>query len=57
LPCDIGAAGYLGSILERIDRPIVLRPLLRRAVVTKAANDGVTARGYIEQFLPRVLDD
>jgi len=26
-------------------------------VVTKAANDGVTARGYIEQFLPRVLDD
>jgi hypothetical protein len=36
---------------------IVLRPLLRRAVVTKAANDGVTARGYIEQFLPRVLDD
>jgi len=26
-------------------------------VVTKAANDGVTARGDIEQFLPRVLDD
>jgi hypothetical protein len=40
-----------------IDRPIILRPLLRRAVVTQAANDGVTARGYIEQLLRRVLDD
>jgi len=26
-------------------------------VVTKAANDGVTARGDIEQLLARVLDD
>jgi hypothetical protein len=57
LPCDIGAAGYLGSILERIDRPIVLRPLLRRGGGHQGGQRRVTARGDIEQFLPGVLDD